>query len=51
MKAKRRVPAPRGRAARHFGCQELGCDQISLHRRVNEMEYDAQQPRNLGNVG
>src|SRR5208283_5893213 len=28
--AKQRVPAPRGRAARHFGCQEVGYDQISL---------------------
>lgn len=51
MKAKQRVPAPRDRAARHFGCQELGSDQIWLGPRVNEMEHYAQQLRNLGNVG
>jgi hypothetical protein len=32
MKAKQRVPARRGRATRHFGCQRVGCDRISLRR-------------------
>ena len=31
-KAKQRVPARRGRATRHFGCQRGGCDRISLRR-------------------
>src|SRR5271170_7526054 len=43
MKAKQRVPVPRARAARHFGCQGLGCDRIWLRRRVNETENHAQQ--------
>jgi hypothetical protein len=29
MKAKHRVPPPRGRVARHFGCQKVGSDRIS----------------------
>src|SRR5271156_4327316 len=43
MKAKQRVPVPRARAARHFGCQGLGCDRFWLRRRVNETENHAQQ--------
>ena len=30
LKAKRRVSALRGQASRHFGCQPVGCDRISL---------------------
>src|SRR5216683_6628284 len=32
MKAKRRVPALRGRASHHFGFPRVGCDRISLPR-------------------
>jgi hypothetical protein len=32
IKASRPVPAPRGRASHHFGCQRVSCDRISLRR-------------------
>src|SRR6266849_9142982 len=44
MKAKQRVPARRGRATRHFGCQRVGCDRISLRRASLKREIAPNRP-------